>query len=436
MKHRTLPQKCALDRAGKLRAGLAGLLLFPLMFLVAGVCRADDGANDAVQELARKVAAQVNPRLKVDFEFRNPVGVLSEAEFSAARSAFDAEIRKRGFHNTLDGANISDVVVVVTLSETPQMRLWIAEFQKGGSVTPLFVAFAKQALTTQKRSSGIIRIQPKPIFESGDSILDFAIVKSQGDQASEILILGTGGLSLYDRNQGQWRLTKTLPIAHSFPTPRDPRGRIVFRSDEDEFTAGVPGSSCHGNMHSGFTLECEATLKGWGFALAGDSFQTMVLSPRRNSFQVSESRRHPAPAQSEAAIQEEKEFYSEAHWPTGGDWEMIQTRLDGHAWLIKQESQPIMLSVDWGSDLVATKNACGSDAVILSTGPRDYTSFDYVQAFGISGVDANPIGSRTEFSGPITSFWESLNGDTARVVVHNLKSGNYEAYEITLTCDR
>jgi hypothetical protein len=81
---------------------------------------------------------------------------------------------------------------------------------------------------------------------------------------------------------------------------------------------------------------------------------------------------------------------------------------------------------------------CNEEPVTLASGTGDWTQPDSLQAFERTQSEPPPIpvGNALDFEGPIMSLLADKEDDVARVVVHNLKTGNYEAYLVTATCSR
>jgi hypothetical protein len=84
---------------------------------------------------------------------------------------------------------------------------------------------------------------------------------------------------------------------------------------------------------------------------------------------------------------------------------------------------------------------CGKHSVLLVSGDGDWTQSDAMQGYLLADFLAEgvPSGSPIEFDGPIVAVrGETARGDdkdSLRVIVHNLKTGNYEGYIVTATCN-
>ena len=79
---------------------------------------------------------------------------------------------------------------------------------------------------------------------------------------------------------------------------------------------------------------------------------------------------------------------------------------------------------------------CRGEFVYLSTAEGDWTQGDSIRAYLVKGIPAPAIlaGNTLEFDGPVMAVHADPEGSSARAVVHNLKTGEYEAYIVTATC--
>jgi hypothetical protein len=84
-----------------------------------------------------------------------------------------------------------------------------------------------------------------------------------------------------------------------------------------------------------------------------------------------------------------------------------------------------------GTESGMFQSMCGVDQILV-TGRGDYTQTDSVQAFQMSATSAVPISNEFDFPGPVTALQATT--DTPRAIVHNLQTGNYEAYRIFISC--
>jgi hypothetical protein len=88
-----------------------------------------------------------------------------------------------------------------------------------------------------------------------------------------------------------------------------------------------------------------------------------------------------------------------------------------------------------GNQSPFVEGACPFVRPVLASGGGDYTEKDFVQLFDGSGAtadsDGNPVSAPLFFAGPVTNI---SGADDLGIVVHNLDSGNYEAYRVYISC--
>ncbi|HWX38283.1 MAG TPA: hypothetical protein VNY09_03515 [Candidatus Sulfotelmatobacter sp.] len=93
----------------------------------------------------------------------------------------------------------------------------------------------------------------------------------------------------------------------------------------------------------------------------------------------------------------------------------------------------------WGSQSTYVEGSCPFVHPILGSGRSDYTERDFVQLFEATGLRTSSAGTSISapifFGGPVMSISDTISGaGNLGIVVHNLESGNYEAYQIVISC--
>jgi hypothetical protein len=82
------------------------------------------------------------------------------------------------------------------------------------------------------------------------------------------------------------------------------------------------------------------------------------------------------------------------------------------------------------------RGRCRGEFVFLFTAEGDWTQSDSIRGYLTKGIPLPLVasGNPIEFDGPVVSLMAEPDTSAARVVVHNLKTGEYEAYIVTATC--
>jgi hypothetical protein len=244
--------------------------------------RADDAVWLAARELAQKLEGQLDPKQTVSIQIQDLTGELSSTDRASVITAFASEMLSRGIRVNFDDP--AGPTIRMTLSATPNSRLWIAEFTRDAKSQIALVAFARDDGRIVPTETGTVRIERHLIYEQADPILDFAIIKKQDAVPSRILILGTENLALFDQIDGNWRLTKSIAIPFRTPISRDPRGMLFLHKQNDTFFTGTFGTTCDGSFHSGLSIKCDSPRFVWSFAIAPDALFIEELVENRNFF--------------------------------------------------------------------------------------------------------------------------------------------------------
>jgi hypothetical protein len=80
---------------------------------------------------------------------------------------------------------------------------------------------------------------------------------------------------------------------------------------------------------------------------------------------------------------------------------------------------------------------CQGKFVSLFTAESDWTQPDSIRGYMATGIPSPvvPAGNTLEFDGPVIVLHSGPEDSSVRAIVHNLKTGDYEAYIVTATCN-
>ncbi len=387
-------------------------VLSALLFFIPGGATAADDGNGAARDLARRTAAFVGRGEPVSVAWSN-VSSLGSAELLRARSAFEAALREAG-------SRLSDVAPLteahLTLSENRTQYLLVEEIRRGEERQVWFAAWKRTEPVTA--GSAGITLEKKLVWEQDEPILDVAF------PTDAMVVLSPSRVSLYVRQNGPWTPAMSIPLTPARAWPRDLRGHL--RANAASFQAYLPGMACSGAVEPSFTMECKASEEPWVLESGSRAMLLGFFAPARNFFD--------GRVTTQAGIRKSvAPFYTAASAEEQGQTLWLLAMVDGRTQVLDASLEPAASIPSWGSDIAGTDAHCGNGSQVLATRPGDGTVTDAIQAFSIVNRSAAPLTPPLELPGPVTALWPS-GGSAVLAVVHNLSTGRYEAYVLTVSC--
>jgi hypothetical protein len=388
-----------------------------LLLLVAPAAWAADWRRPESQ-LAEKIAAITGPGV-----------VALELNNRSSLGATEVEVIRRGLSDALSnsGVRISQpdqaaATVRVTLSESLQNYVWVAEIQQGTNA-------ASVAIIDTPRPDSAVNPQPAfpltlhatQLISQPYPILDAAMLEGN---PRRMLVLGENAVTVYEFKDGQLLQGQSLAITHDRPFPRDVRGRIILSKDH-LFDAYMPGLICHSTNASPLALNCLRSDDPWplqteDFGISG------FFTPARNFFTgalvpgVGQQKSAPA-------------FYSAAALPRNKYALWIFSGVDGQVHVLDGINDQIQASIHWGSDLAGVHAVCRQDWQVLAI-PGGSGTNDSVQAFEFADREPAAVSEPLQLGGSVTALWTAGSGDSAIAAVRDSETGNYETVQLTFTC--
>jgi hypothetical protein len=396
-----------------------------LLLLVAPATWAADWGGPEAQ-LAEKIAAVTGPGV-VALKLGNRSSI----------SAVETEQIRRGLIVSLfnSGVKVAEAesaaaTVQVTLSESQQNYVWVAEIQRGK------IAAGVAIVSTPRTDSAI---NPQPAFPLSlratqlislpYPILDAAILEGN---PRRMLVLGENAVTVYEFNDGHWLPGQSVAVNHDGPFPRDARGRIVFRKDKDKdhlFDAYLPGLVCHSSNASPLALNCLRSDDPWPLQTQTEDFGVSAFfAPARNFFTGALV---PGVGQQQSA----PAFYTAAALPRGTYALWIFAGVDGQLHLLDGMNDRIEANIHWGSDIAGVHAACRQDWQVLAS-PAGSAGEDSIQAFEFADPEPVAVSDPLQLGGTVTALWTARGEDNAIAIVRDSETGNYEAVQLTLTCSQ
>jgi hypothetical protein len=269
------------------------------------------------------------------------------------------------------------VEVVVTATENLQGPLLVAEIQKNRETVVETAAYTTQPVARATKPA----LRAKLLWEQDEPILDLSLTPDQN-----LLVLSPSGVKLCHRGEAQCEMKEARTLS---PAVRDPRGRL---------------------------------------AVSGDSFIAYLPDGPSGEFQIDGEQVHFSPGQNTLEAAGGEKFFSIAR---AGSYRVV-AGLDGRT-RIFQGSQTFVVN-DWGSDVVGIASSCATGPLVVATSSGESSASDSASAYDISNQPPLAASDAAPFAGPVTALWPAPGG--ALAVVHQLATGRYVAYNLTLDCGR
>ena len=420
---------------------LSAILLLLVLFLaVPGVSwadRPDTTLDAAAHQLADKIAAALPPREAIFLDLRN-LSSLSGLEAAAVRRTLESELQSRGLQLVPESAR--HVEVRLTLSETPDGFLWIVEVPRARADAPQ----VEMVSLPKPRSSGTaprapeLLLEKKLIWEQEEQILDLALDPPDAKD-QRMLILEPTRIAFYGRKDDGWELRQAFPIASVNTAPRDLRGQLLYEwkiedGGGEEVRAVLPQMSCVLKLRQTprvHEINCNRSDATQWVLFAGPGIAYAILDfAGSGNFYSGEIRGK------EGCTARVAPFLSGAvlHEKASGDDLWVLAHLDGRVRLYNNERKLLATFSGWGSELASIESGCGAGWQLLATRSGDWAETDAVIAYEIVDRQAIAVSRPTELPGPVMSLEPRNNGVIA--IVRNLKTGRYEAYQLSISCGR
>src|SRR5436190_2268169 len=225
-----------------------------VLLLLAQAAHSSDWKSSAKQ-LADKIAAITGPGV-IAIEVNNRSS-LSAAESDVIRRALIASLGDSGIR-VLD-PNQAAGTVHVTLSESLQNYVWVAEIQQGIAEPTVVIVSARRPDSRSISQNSPLTLHATALNSQSDPILDVALLEGS---PRRLLALSPSQITAYEFKDGRWIAGQSLAMGSPAPLPRDLRGRIVPRKDHP-FNAYLPGLACRSANTAPLALTCARSDDPW-----------------------------------------------------------------------------------------------------------------------------------------------------------------------------
>lgn len=391
------------------------VLLCGILSMILVRCVSAAVAEEDVQTLSQKIAASLVQGEAITLTV-HALLPQSAGEVLALRRLLTRTLIQQRIRITGNPSNQPNVVV--TLSQNWQGGLLVAEIQKDENrivlIQPCHLTQPTLPTTSTKYS-----IQKELIWQQDAPILDLA------KTGTRLLILEPAQIAVYSQDNRHWQLQQKISMPSGTVLPRDPRGRLALQGQL--LTVFLPFLTCHANLDSSTSLSCEPGESEWPlierlhFKLSGS------ISSGRNFF---DSQVKLGSAELKTLLP----FYSAAFIGDEKNATLLFTGQDGKVHLYSHELKSLGTLSGWGSEIADVESACDHQSLILATQPGDWAKADAIQAFKLIQTRGIVVSEPVPLSGPVMALWPSSDPTAALAIVKELDSGNYAAYQLSVSC--
>jgi len=400
---------------------LISLLPLVLILLISSSSRvyAQNWAT-AEEQLARKIVSAIGTKI-IAVEVSNRSSI-SRSNADAIRRGLLTELATLGmrFANTEQAG----AVVHISLSENTQSYVWVAEIrQAANEPSVLMISLPRSEAQSVDGEASAMVLHKMLVWSQQERILDLAVI--EGNPA-HMLVLDSNGIGFYRQQNSRWQQEYVLPITHARPWPRDLRGKLVLQKDH-LFDAYLPGVLCQSSTGAPPAMSCNDKDEPWPIGTEPFSLNASFASSRNfftGAFSPGAGKQTLAPA-----------FYSAGSFPQDKRTLWLFAGVDGQVHRLDGTTDQALGKLGWGSDVASVRSGCGSGWQILA-GHDGQAPSDTVRAYEVPGSEPMVVGTELELTGSITAMWAGSGGNGAIAIVRNSDLGRYEAFRLTLTCNR
>lgn len=380
--------------------GLLGIFIAPDCSQAAHA----SSLEDAARALARRVAAALRGG-QVTYDAQNRSS-LDAAEFASVSAAFADELQRQGIKIASADSGTS---VAMTVTQSPTEYLAVAQVQRKDNPETLLEILGPVTGLTEAATPFSLELHRERLFSQDTPILDVFFASDW----TTAFVLGPAEIGSYTRQSDHWALTSAERLPRYRAPARSERGFFGFGTDMA--SAEFPNELCQ------MYLLPDAKPRGWhcekvatALGVRGVSADAEKLGP----------------------------WYSAAQFEADGMIRRVITGQDGLARLFEDGSEPVATFSGWGSEIAALHSGCGSGWQLLVTSTTDWTKPDAIQAVEVRDRRAVPASAPMGFSGPIvalhtpgTSAVDPAKATSEAIAVdHNLQTGRYDAYLLSISC--
>lgn len=409
-----------------------------------------DTLEDAARALAEKISAMVAPREKLSLSVHNLSALLPE-QVLYFQKVVESELSGRG-HVVLHGQS-NEASLKISLSQNLTSFLSVVELVQAGKtyslIEPLNIATPQPFVGNPSKQ---FTLSSELVWKQRSPILDLKFLIQAEGQPERFAVLGPETLSVQQRKETGWALVKTFSLRGASVQSRDPRGELFQFKEGSGFRliTGTSGATCSVILDTTLdlgNLDCDSSQKN---ELTGATLLTFGPHVIDNGAKWDAFHNYFSGEMfgESGTMWKVEPFYASTFYspkPEDVQEVWIAAGIDGHIHVISHDHKDLRIFAGSGSELTAVHNECDDGWYVLMTGTGDWTAGDRITAFQLEGSSFHGFDQFVELPGPVLSlgseqiptFGEIKESRASAIaVIRNLKSGDYEAYRISIACAR
>jgi hypothetical protein len=333
---------------------------------------------------------------------------MRSAEFASFSAAFQDELQRRSDKVQSPDGSLS---LFVSVTQTPTEYIGVVQIQRKETTQTIMDTIGSVKGPAPSEPSFSIGLHRELLFSQDEPIFDVVLDR----ETKHAYVLGTQEISFYEWRGEQWVPTGSEHIPTHRPSERDKRG--FWAMGVDSQAVYWPGELCRISF---------ADRRGWSCERTTDPMPVRTVSTAT------------------MAGKKLGAWISAAQFESEGKTKIVVTGQDGIARLYEDGAEPVALFSDWGGEIASVYSGCGSGWQLLVTGKGDWSKGDEIRAIDIKDRRAQAVSVSMEFPGPIIALHTPATrtvddpSANARAVAidHNLQTGRYEAYQLSITCSK
>ena len=408
-----------------MRRGLAALAFCGAMGFAASAAAAPGTWEQPAAALAAQLAGILGPA-QAQLTIRN-ISSISNNDVAPIRKLIEQDLRTHGV--TISGAESANAIHI-TLSESVQQRVWVAEVIEGDQtqVTMVDLPLAK---TQQAQTAGGVTLRREQILVSDEPIL------AALDIAGALIVMEPQQVAIYANTAAGWQPQERVGVPQRLPLARDARGVLLPTADGVGFEGFLAGVACAGaapatGQGGNWNVQCHASDDPWTIvgvpsqeSGSGSAFKAFYNASRDYFSGVVT----PNPGADLPA------FYSAALLPrAAGSAALLITSIDGKVRLVENNTLATVAGTrDWGSDVAVLRSGCMTGTQVIASGSGEAVS-DSLRAYDVPALEAVPASAPLAMEGTITAMWAAPDGKSVMAVVRKT-ANNYEVDRVTALCN-